>query len=69
MPESLKALILPASRPETLEVTVLRDLSQKRNCSILVHGFEPMDGKSAVRFLEYVEAPEAGAEHARLRGL
>ena len=54
---------------------VLRDLLQKRNRSILAHGLEPIDGKSALRFLEYVdalvEAPEArvGAEHATLRGL
>jgi len=54
---------------------VLRDLLQKRNRSILAHGLEPIDGKSALRFLEYVngmvDAPEArvGAEHARLRGL
>ncbi len=54
---------------------VLRDLLRQRNRSILAHGLEPIDAKSARRFLEYVdalvEAPEArvGAEHARLRGL
>jgi hypothetical protein len=72
---SSKALILLASRPETVEVAVLRDLLQKRNRSILAHGLEPIVGKSALRFLKYVdalvEAPEAraGAEHACLRGL
>jgi CRISPR-associated protein (TIGR02710 family) len=54
---------------------VLRDLLQKRNHSILAHGLEPIEKKSTVRFLEYVEvlveAPEArvGAELARLRSL
>jgi hypothetical protein len=54
---------------------VLRNLLQQRNRSILAHGLEPIDAKSAWRFLEYVdelvEAPEAraGAEHATLRGL
>ncbi|MBA3424097.1 MAG: TIGR02710 family CRISPR-associated protein [Rubrobacter sp.] len=54
---------------------VLRDLLQQRNRSILAHGLEPIDEKSALRFLEYVDAlvetPEArvGAEHATLRGL
>jgi hypothetical protein len=72
---SSNSLILLASRPEMVEVAVLRDLLQKRNRSILVHGLEPIDGKFALRFLEYVdalvEAPEArtGADHARLRGL
>jgi CRISPR-associated protein (Cas_Cas02710) len=60
---------------ETEDEGVLRDLLQKRNHSILAHGLEPIETKSTVRFLEYVdvlvEAPEAriGAEHARLRGL
>lgn len=60
---------------DTEDDAVLRDLLQKRNRSILAHGLEPIDEKSAFRFLEYVdalvEAPEAriGAEHARLRGL
>jgi hypothetical protein len=35
---------------------VLRDLLQKRNHSILAHGLEPIGEKSAVRFLEYVDA-------------
>lgn len=54
---------------------VLQDLLQNRNHSILAHGLQPIEKKSTVRFLEYVdalvEAPEArvGAEHARLRGL
>jgi len=54
---------------------VLRNLLQQRNRSILAHGLEPIDAKSAGRFLEYVdglvEAPEAraGAEHATLRRL
>ena len=54
---------------------VLRNLLQQRNRSILAHGLEPIDAKSAGRFLEYVDglvkAPEAraGAEHATLRGL
>lgn len=57
------------------EDATLRDLLQKRNHSILAHGLEPVDRKTAGRFLEYVdglvEAPEAraGAEHATLRGL
>ncbi len=60
---------------EAEDEAVLRDLLQKRNRSILAHGLEPIDRKSALRFLEYVdalvEAPEArvGAEHATLRGL
>ena len=60
---------------ETEDEAVLRDLLQKRNHSILAHGLQPIEKKSTVRFLEYVdalvEAPEAGvgAEHARLRGL
>ena len=60
---------------EAEDDAVLRDLLQKRNRSILAHGLEPIDEKSALRFLEYVdalvEAPEAraGAEHARLRRL
>jgi hypothetical protein len=60
---------------ETEDEAMLKDLLQKRNRSILAHGLEPIDEKSALRFLEYVdtlvEAPEArvGAEHARLRGL
>jgi hypothetical protein len=60
---------------ETEDEAVLRDLLQKRNHSILAHGLEPIEKKSTVRFLKYVdalvEAPEAGvgAEHARLRGL
>ncbi len=60
---------------DTEDDAVLRDLLQQRNRSILAHGLEPIDRKSALRFLEYVdalvEAPEArvGAEHARLRGL
>ena len=59
----------------TEDEAVLRDLLQKRNHSILAHGLQPIEKKSTVRFLEYVdtlvEAPEArvGAEHARLRGL
>ena len=59
----------------TEDEAVLKDLLQKRNHSILAHGLEPIEKKSTVRFLEYVdalvEAPEAGvgAEHARLRGL
>jgi hypothetical protein len=71
MVEPGKALILLASRPETVEVAVLRDLLQKRNRSILAHGLEPIDDKFALHFLEYedalVEAPEArvGAEHVR----
>ena len=54
---------------------VLRDLMQKRNNSILAHGLEPMGERSAVRFLEYVDAMvgeaeiQARAEHARLREL
>jgi len=55
---------------------VLRDLLQKRNHSILAHGLKPIEGKSALRFLEYVDAMvgapgdvRAGAEHATLRGL
>jgi hypothetical protein len=57
------------------EDALLRDLLQKRNHSILAHGLEPMNGKDAARFLEYVDimldVPEAriGAEHATLRGL
>jgi CRISPR-associated protein (Cas_Cas02710) len=56
---------------ETEDEAVLRDLLQKRNHPILAHGLEPIEKKSTVRFLEYVEAPEAGvgAEHARPRGL
>jgi len=60
---------------EAEDEAVLRDLLQKRNRSILAHGLEPIDRKSALRFLEYVdalvEAPEArvGVEHATLRGL
>jgi len=60
---------------EAEDDAVLRDLLQKRNRSILAHGLEPIDGKVALGFLEYldalVEAPEArvGAEHATLRGL
>jgi hypothetical protein len=56
---------------ETEDEAVLRDLLQKRNHSILAHGLQPIEKKSTVRFLEYVdalvEAPEAGvgAEHAR----
>ena len=52
-----------------------RDPLQKRNHSILAHGLEPMNGKAAARFLEYVDAivdvPEAriGSEHATLRAL
>ena len=59
----------------TEDEAVLRDLLQKRNHSILAHGLEPIEEKSTVRFLEYVDAmvdmPEAriGAEHATLRGL
>jgi CRISPR-associated protein (Cas_Cas02710) len=59
----------------TEDEAVLRDLLQKRNYSILAHGLQPIEKKSTVRFLEYVDtlvkAPEArvGAEHARLRGL
>jgi CRISPR-associated protein (TIGR02710 family) len=59
----------------TEDEAVLRDLLQKRNHSILAHGLQPIEKKSTVRFLEYVdalvEAPEArvGAEHSRLRGL
>jgi CRISPR-associated protein (TIGR02710 family) len=65
--------ILNGAVPE--DDAVLRDLLQKRNHSILAHGLEPIDGRSALRFLEYVDAmvdvPEArvGAEHATLRGL
>jgi hypothetical protein len=60
---------------ETEDEAVLKDLLQKRNHSILAHGLQPIEKKSTVRFLEYVdalvEAPEArvGAEHACLRGL
>ena len=60
--------ILDGGTPE--EDAMLRDLLQKRNHSILAHGLEPMNGKAAARFLEYVDtmvdAPEAkiGAEHA-----
>src|SRR5215211_2533827 len=59
----------------TEDEAVLRDLLQKRNHSILAHGLKPIEKKSTVRFLEYVdalvEAPEArvGAEHAHLRRL
>jgi CRISPR-associated protein (TIGR02710 family) len=54
---------------------ILRDLLQKRNCSILAHGLEPIGKDAALRFLEYVDgmvdAPEvrSAAEHATLRGL
>jgi hypothetical protein len=67
--------ILGGEEAEDGDDAVLWDLLQKRNRSILVHGLEPIDGKSTLRFLEYVdalvEAPEArtGADHARLRGL
>jgi CRISPR-associated protein (TIGR02710 family) len=65
--------ILDGGAPE--EDTLLSDLLQKRNHSILAHGLEPMNGKAAARFLKYVDdmvdVPEAriGAEHATLRGL
>jgi hypothetical protein len=55
--------------------TVLENLLQKRNRSILVHGLESIDKDPVLRFLEYVdamaEAPEArvGAEHATLKWL
>ena len=50
----------------TEDEAVLRDLLQKRNHSILAHGLQPIEKKSTVRYLEYVEAPEAGvgAEYA-----
>jgi hypothetical protein len=35
---------------------VLRDLLQKRNRSLLAHGFEPITEGSAHRFLQYVDA-------------
>ena len=60
---------------ELEEDSTLRDLLQKRNRSILAHGFEPIGKSAAHGFLGYVdgmvEAPEAraGAEHVRLRGL
>ncbi len=60
---------------ESKDENVLRDLLQKRNKSILAHGLEPIGGRSAERFLQYVDetvnVPEVRkrAEHARLRGL
>jgi hypothetical protein len=65
--------ILSEDVPE--DESVLRDLLQQRNHSILAHGLEPIGEKAARRFLKYVDgtvlAPEAriGAEHATLRGL
>lgn len=58
------------------EDSTLRDLLQKRNHSILAHGFEPIGKSAAHGFLEYVdamvEAPDevkSGARHLTLRGL
>ena len=58
------------------EDSTLRDLLQKRNRSILAHGFEPIGDAAARKFLEYVDgmvdAPDevrAGARHLTLRGL
>ncbi|CAN5169117.1 hypothetical protein BH24ACT19_BH24ACT19_04440 [soil metagenome] len=78
-------LLLDLTRARTLdrilsgevleEDTVFRNLLQQRNRSILAHGLEPRNEKSAARFLEYVDAmvdaPEvrARAKHATLRGL
>jgi CRISPR-associated protein (Cas_Cas02710) len=70
-----RGLLLLSEGYAAWDEAVLRDLLQKRNHSILAHGLQPIEKKSKVRFLEYVdalvEAPEArvGAEHARLRGL
>jgi CRISPR-associated protein (TIGR02710 family) len=58
------------------EDSTLRDLLQKRNRSILAHGFEPIGEAAARGFLEYVdgmvaarEEVRAGARHLTLRGL
>jgi hypothetical protein len=61
---------------ELEEDSTLRDLLQKRNHSILAHGFEPIGASAARGFLEHVDgmvdAPDevrAGARHLTLRGL
>ncbi|AHY48067.1 TIGR02710: CRISPR-associated protein, TIGR02710 family (plasmid) [Rubrobacter radiotolerans] len=66
--------ILSGGVPEE-DDTVLKDLLQKRNRSILAHGIEPIGEKAAKRFLELVdgmvggEEARSGARHLRLRGL
>lgn len=65
--------VLEKRAPE--EDKLLRDLLQKRNNSILAHGLEPIEGQSAIRFLEYVDemvdSPDTkdSASHASLREL
>lgn len=54
---------------------MLRDLLRQRNNSILAHGLEPIAGRSAQRFLEYVDVmvdqpvSRAAAKHAQLEEL
>jgi CRISPR-associated protein (Cas_Cas02710) len=63
------------SSENALDESVLRDLLQKRNRSIPACGLEPIDGNTALRFLEYVDGLVAGSEvrspaaHATLKRL
>lgn len=65
--------ILNGERQE--DDNVLRDLLRQRNNSILAHGLEPIAGRSAQRFLEYVDVmvdqpvSRAAAKHAQLEEL
>ena len=65
--------ILNGERQE--DDNVLRDLLSQRNNSILAHGLEPIAGRSAQRFLEYVDVmvdqpvSRAAAKHAQLEEL
>jgi hypothetical protein len=63
------------SGDESEDDRILGDLLQKRSKSILAHGLEPIEGRSAVRFLKYVDevvdSPRVSqrAQHAQLREL
>ncbi len=70
-----RALDRILSGEELKDESVLRDLLQKRNKSILAHGLEPIGEQSANRFLRYVDEMvnkrevRENAEHARLASL
>ncbi len=65
--ESREVEVLPLHHTRVLssedarDEAVLRDLLQKRNCSIPACGLEPIDGDAALRFLEYVDGLVSGS--------
>lgn len=50
------------AQPWEVDEAVLRDLLRKRNHYILAHGLNPIEEKSTLRFLSYVDARVEASE-------